>query len=44
MIEPALQHPMVTRNNIRPIRSADDLRAVMALAWRSDGAQAKELP
>jgi maleylacetate reductase len=35
MIEPALQHPMVTRNNIRPIKTADDLRAVMALAWRS---------
>jgi hypothetical protein len=35
---------MVTRNNIRPIRSADDLRAVMALGWRSDVAQAEALP
>jgi maleylacetate reductase len=33
MIEPALGHPMVTLNNLRPIRTAEDLRAVMALAW-----------
>jgi maleylacetate reductase len=32
MIEPALQHPMVTRNNIRPIVNEDDLRAVLSLA------------
>ena len=31
----ATKHPMVTRNNIRPIETADDLRAVMALAWRN---------
>ena len=43
MIEPALQHPMVTRNNLRPIRSADDLRAVLALAWRNDVTQAETL-
>jgi hypothetical protein len=33
MIEPALGHPMVTLNNLRPVRTAEDLRAVMALAW-----------
>jgi maleylacetate reductase len=33
MIEPALQHPMVTLNNIRPIKTGADLRSVMALAW-----------
>jgi maleylacetate reductase len=33
MIEPALRHPMVTLNNLRPIKTAEDLRAVMALAW-----------
>jgi maleylacetate reductase len=34
MIEAALRHPMVTLNNIRPIKTADDLRAIMELAWR----------
>ncbi|MGO4327203.1 iron-containing alcohol dehydrogenase [Cupriavidus sp. 2TAF22] len=34
MIAPALAHPMVTRNNIRPIRTAADLRAILSLAWR----------
>ena len=35
MIEPALQHPMVTLNNIRPIKTASDLRAVLSLARRT---------
>jgi maleylacetate reductase len=34
MIKPALEHPMVTRNNIRPIKTAADIKAVLALAWR----------
>jgi maleylacetate reductase len=34
MIEPALRHPMVTRNNLRPIEGEADLRAVLSLAWR----------
>jgi maleylacetate reductase len=34
MIEPALKHPMVTRNNIRPIRDEGTLRVVLKLAWR----------
>lgn len=33
MVEPALQHPMVTLNNIRPIRTAADLRSILALGW-----------
>ncbi|QBY56270.1 iron-containing alcohol dehydrogenase [Cupriavidus oxalaticus] len=35
MIGPALEHPMVTRNNVRPIRNEADLRAVLELAWRA---------
>ncbi|SDC84824.1 Alcohol dehydrogenase, class IV [Cupriavidus sp. YR651] len=35
MIGPALAHPMVTRNNLRPITTEADLRAVLALAWRA---------
>lgn len=35
MIGPALDHPMVTRNNIRPITNEADLRAVLELAWRA---------
>lgn len=31
-IQPALDHPQVTHNNLRPITTADDLRAVLALA------------
>ncbi|MDN8617509.1 iron-containing alcohol dehydrogenase [Variovorax ginsengisoli] len=38
MIVPALQHPMVTRNNIRPIRNELELRAVLELAWRTPAA------
>ncbi len=34
MIGPALKHPMVTKNNIRPIEDATTLRQVLALAWR----------
>lgn len=34
MIEPALQHPMVTRNNVRPIKTKADLQAALALAWQ----------
>lgn len=34
MIDAALEHPMVTLNNLRPITTAEDLRAIMALAWR----------
>lgn len=33
-IQPALDHPQVTRNNLRPITTAADLRAVMRLADR----------
>lgn len=33
-IQPALDHPQVTRNNLRPIMTADDLRAVLRLADR----------
>ncbi|WP_188131163.1 hypothetical protein [Paraburkholderia panacisoli] len=33
MIRPALEHPMVTLNNLRPIRTAADLRAILELAW-----------
>lgn len=36
MIEPALQHPMVRKNNIRPIQNESDLRAILELAWRKD--------
>jgi maleylacetate reductase len=36
MVEPALQHPMVTRNNLRPITTAADVSAVMELAWSND--------
>ena len=35
MIAPALEHPMITRNNVRPISTAADLRAALELAWRS---------
>ena len=28
----ALQHPLVTRHNLRPIRTAQDIREVLALA------------
>jgi maleylacetate reductase len=31
-IQPALDHPQVTHNNLRPIRTAADIRAVLALA------------
>lgn len=31
-IQPALEHPQVTHNNLRPIATAEDLRAVLALA------------
>lgn len=34
MIQPALKHPMMLRNNIRPITTEADLRAVLKLAWR----------
>jgi maleylacetate reductase len=40
MVEPALQHPMVTRNNLRPIETAADVSAVMELAWTKDVIQA----
>ncbi len=33
-IQPALDHPQVTRNNLRPITTAEDLRAVLRLADR----------
>jgi maleylacetate reductase len=33
MIRPALEHPMVTLNNLRPIRTEADLRAILELAW-----------
>ncbi|WP_427308797.1 iron-containing alcohol dehydrogenase [Cupriavidus sp. H39] len=35
MIDPALEHPMVTRNNVRPITTGADLRAILELAWRA---------
>ena len=34
-IQPALDHPQVTRNNLRPITTAEDLRAVLRLADRT---------
>ena len=34
-IQPALDHPQVTRNNLRPITTAEDLRAVLHLADRT---------
>lgn len=34
-IAPALQHPMVMKNNLRPIQHEADLRAILALAWRA---------
>ncbi|MFN9944941.1 MAG: iron-containing alcohol dehydrogenase, partial [bacterium] len=34
-IQPALEHPQVTRNNLRPITTAADLRAVLRLADRT---------
>jgi len=37
MILPAMEHPMVTLNNLRPIRTADELRSVMELAWARPG-------
>ncbi|MGF6779184.1 iron-containing alcohol dehydrogenase [Paraburkholderia sp. GAS334] len=33
MIHPALEHPMVTLNNLRPIQTETDLRAILELAW-----------
>jgi len=33
MINPALEHPMVTLNNLRPIRTETDLREILELAW-----------
>ncbi|MFM0124842.1 iron-containing alcohol dehydrogenase [Paraburkholderia sp. RL18-101-BIB-B] len=33
MIQPALEHPMVTLNNVRPIRTEQDLRNILELAW-----------
>jgi maleylacetate reductase len=35
MIGPALEHPMVTRNNVRRITTEADLRAILELAWRA---------
>ncbi|KJK23194.1 alcohol dehydrogenase [Burkholderiaceae bacterium 16] len=35
MIVPALNHPMVTRNNIRPIETEGDLRSILSMAWRA---------
>ena len=35
MIQPALQHPMVTKNNIRRIQTEDDLRAILKLAFKN---------
>jgi maleylacetate reductase len=35
MIAPALAHPQVTLNNLRPIRTEADLRAVLAFAWKT---------
>lgn len=35
MMRPALEHPMVTLNNLRPIRTEADLRAILALAWKA---------
>ncbi len=35
-IQPALDHPQLTRNNLRPITTAADLRAILLLADRSD--------
>jgi maleylacetate reductase len=34
-IQPALDHPQVTRNNLRPITTAEDLRAVLHLEFFS---------
>lgn len=34
-IQPALDHPQVTRNNLRPITTAADLRAILQLADRT---------
>ncbi len=33
MIQPALDYELVTTNNVRPIKTAADIRAVMNLAW-----------
>ena len=33
MIQPALEHPMVTLNNLRPVRTEADLREILELAW-----------
>ncbi len=35
MIQPALDYELVTTNNLRPIKTADDIRAVMNLAWEN---------
>ena len=35
MIQPALDYELVTSNNVRPIKTADDIRAVMSLAWEN---------
>lgn len=42
-IQPALDHPQVTRNNLRPITTAADLRAILALAARSSTEPANPL-
>jgi len=34
LIQPGLDHPQVTRNNLRPIKTAADLRAILRLADR----------
>lgn len=35
MIQPAIDYELVTANNVRPIETADDIRAVMNLAWEN---------
>ncbi len=35
MIQPALDYELVTSNNVRPIQTAEDIRAVMSLAWET---------
>lgn len=39
-IQPALAHPQVTRNNLRPITTAADVRAVLRLADRAHSSAA----
>jgi maleylacetate reductase len=36
MVEPALRHPQVKLNNLRPITTAADIRAVVELAWSNN--------